>query len=226
MLIDKNISIHLSCQQFECNSFEITETKSQLRFKSRQKTEEAICPYCLRSHVHIHNTYTITLKDVPVWIGVKQIIEVELHRYLCLECGKTFKEEVCLKYPGTRITVRAARWVEELLRWHLPISAVQEITGIHWETIRDIHKEMMEESLNWRKKEIQKKDYKPKYLAIDEFAIYKGHSYATCVMDLIEGDVIWVGKGRSKECFEKFFEQTDLKYLSDVKAIAMDMNAC
>lgn len=225
MLLDKNNSIHLTCQQFECNTFEVSETETQLRFRSMQKTEEAICPYCQKSHAHIHSTYTITLKDVPLWIGVKQLIEVELHRYLCLECRKTFKEEVCLKYPGTRITVRAARWIQELLRWHLPISAVQEITGIHWETIRDIHKGMMAEALEWRKKELQDKGYKPTYLAVDEFAIHKGHNYATCVMDLVEGDVIWVGKGRSKDCFEKFFEQTDLKYLSDVKAIAMDMNA-
>lgn len=225
MLINKNISIHLSCQQYECNSFEVLETESLLRFKSTQKTEEVICPFCLKSHVHIHDTYTITLKDVPLWIGVKQTVEVELHRYLCLECGKTFSEEVCFKYPGTRITVRAARWVQELLRWHLPISAVHEITGIHWETIRDIHKSIMEEALDWRKKELQDTDYKPVYLAVDEFAIHKGHSYATCVMDLVEGDVIWVGKGRSKDCFEKFFEEIDLKQLSEVKAIAMDMNA-
>lgn len=83
----------------------------------------------------------------------------------------------------------------------------------------------MEKELDWRHRELQDKDYRPEYLAIDEFAIQKGHRYATCVMDLTEGDVIWVGRGRSKADFVRFFEETNLNYLSKVKAIAMDMNA-
>lgn len=225
MLIDKNISIHLSCQQFECNSFDISETESVLRFTSTQKTEDVTCPYCLGNHVHVHGTFATRLRDIPLWIGVRQALDVEGHRYRCLGCGRTFNEDVCMKHPGARITTRAARWVRELLRFHLPISAVQEITGIHWETIRDIHRGMMEEALSYRRHELQDTGYKPVYLAVDEFAIHKGHSYATCVMDLGEGDVIWVGKGRSKDCFERFFQEVDMSYLSEVKAFAMDMNA-
>lgn len=48
----------------------------------------------------------------------------------------------------------------------------------------------MKEALDWRRKELQDKDYRPEYLAIDEFAIHKGHRYATCVMDLAEGDIL------------------------------------
>jgi len=44
-------------------------------------------------------------------------------------------------------------------------------------------------------------------------------------MDLEQGDVIWVGKGRSKDSFLRFFQETDLGHLADVKAVAMDMNA-
>lgn len=73
--------------------------------------------------------------------------------------------------------------------------------------------------------ELQDKDYKPEYLAIDEFAIHKGHRHATCVMDLAEGDVLWAGRGRFKADFAKFFEEIGLCYLSDAKAIAMGMNA-
>ena len=103
-----------------------------------------------------------------------------------------------MRYPGTRMTYRAAKWVQELLRWHLPISAVHEITGFHWDTIRKIHESVMQEALDWRHKELQDKDYRPQYLAIDEFAVHKGHRYATCVMDLTEGDILWVGRGREK----------------------------
>ena len=44
-------------------------------------------------------------------------------------------------------------------------------------------------------------------------------------MDLDTGEVIWAGKGRSKEDFKRFFEDMPKGYLSDVMAVAMDMNA-
>ena len=45
------------------------------------------------------------------------------------------------------------------------------------------------------------------------------------MIDLAEGDILWVGRGRSKADFGRFFEEIDPDYLSEVKAVAMDMNA-
>ncbi|MBO6008845.1 MAG: hypothetical protein J6I35_02745 [Ruminobacter sp.] len=53
----------------------------------------------------------------------------------------------------------------------------------------------MDEFLRKRKEELQRSGYKPTYLEVDEFAIHKGHSYASCVMDLETGEILWVGKG-------------------------------
>jgi len=224
MLVDKDISIHLSCQQFECNSFEISSVNSVLKFESTRESSDEVCPHC-GGRVHVYDNGRMMLKDMPLWHGLPLSLDVHHHRYRCLTCGRSFSEDVCMRYPGTRITYRAAKWVQELLRWHLPISAVHEITGFHWDTIRRIHETEMREALDWRRKELQDKDYRPQYLAIDEFAVHKGHRYATCVMDLAEGDILWVGRGRSKTDFARFFEEIDPDYLSEVKAVAMDMNA-
>lgn len=72
---------------------------------------------------------------------------------------------------------------------------------------------------------LKKSNYHPKYLAVDEFAIHKGHRYATCVMDLETGFILWTGLGRSMADFEYFFKSIDLSLLSELKAVAMDMNA-
>ena len=90
--------------------------------------------------------------------------------------SSTFNEDVVFKYPGTRVTKRAAAWIKALLLCKMSIKSASILTGILWETISKIH---------------------------------KGHTYATCVMDIDEGDVIWVGKGRSIADFSKSFEETD-----------------
>ena len=46
MLIDKDISIHLSCQQFECSRFDAMEDKSVLLFSSNRNSDEEVCPFC------------------------------------------------------------------------------------------------------------------------------------------------------------------------------------
>lgn len=225
-LID-NIAFSVSCQQFECKSVEFNPVNNEacLLFRSQQKASDLVCPCCGKK-VYIQENKTIYMRDFPIFFGIKQRIKVFLHRYQCTECSRVFTEDPgLLRYPGTRITHRAAENIRQLLRYHIPISAISKITGIRWNTIAQIHKTYMEEVLSKRETELSAKGYKPKHLAVDEFAVHKGHTYATCVMDLDEGDILWVGVGRSKTCFDRFFREYDLSLLSDVKAIAMDMNA-
>ena len=52
-------------------------------------------------------------------------------------------------------------------------------------------------------------DQRPTCLAVDGFAIHKGHRYATCVMDLGNGKVLWAGKGRDPRLFGRQVRQVD-----------------
>lgn len=181
------------------------------------------CPYC-GGDVYIQDHYTITLKDAPILPDSRMVFRQSIRRYQCRSCDHTFSEESTVKYPGTRITRRAAVKIKFLLMLDISISAVSRITGVNWGTISKIHKEEMDRVLEKRADELKRSGYKPKYLAVDEFAVHKGHTYATCVMDLDTGEILWVGKGRALADFIHFFEDTDPDMLSEVKAVAMDMN--
>ena len=226
MLQEKDISIELRCQQFVCKCYmrDLTGEQSALLFESEQETKNVSCPHC-QGRVYADGYGNVTLKDMPVWYGIAQELTFVCHRYECRQCGKKFTEGVPLQHPGTKVTDRAARWVQAMLRFKVSIRSIQGLTGIHWETIRKLHLEIMETTLEAHEAELKASGYRPRLLAVDEFAIRKGHTYATCVMDLETGEVLWVGEGRSKEDFERFFMETDPAFLSNVMAVAMDMNA-
>lgn len=226
MLTYENTSIVVNCQGFQSKGVEynLEKNKSVFMFLSEREVGTVHCLYC-GGQVYEHGLFTYNLRDMPTIPKVEQYLHFQGHRYQCRKCHHTFNEEIPYRYAGTRITNRAAAWIKSLLQNKLTIRAIQEITGIHWETIRNIQKQYMDEILEKRQIEQLKKEYHPKMLAVDEFAIHKGHSYATCVMDLESGEVLWVGRGRAMADFECFFQEMDPEMLSSVEAVAMDMNA-
>lgn len=226
MLCEEDIAIELRCQHFLCKSYmrDLGGEQSVLLFESKRETKDVRCRHC-GGKVYADGYGNITLKDMPVWYGMAQELTFVCHRYECRQCGKKSTEEVPLQHPGTKVTERAARWIQAMLRFKVSIRSIQGLTGIHWETIRNLHLEIMESTLEEHLAKLKTNEYRPRLLAVDEFAIHKGHTYATCVMDLETGEVLWVGEGRSKEDFERFFAETDPSFLSCVMAVAMDMNA-
>ena len=226
MLYLDDIKLEFESQGFKGTHIGISpkKDKSILFLESVRTTQTVRCPYCSGS-VYIYENGQVKLKDIPIWKGTTHLWNFFIHRYKCNQCQETFTEEIPFKYPSTRITYRAANWIKGFLQQKMSIKAIQELIGIHWDTIRKVHREIMDTAIWKREKALREEGYKPRILAVDEFAIHKGHSYATCVMDLEQGDVLWVGKGRAMKDFEKFFEDMPSDSLSAVIAVAMDMNA-
>ncbi|EWM40330.1 transposase family protein [Bordetella holmesii 70147] len=70
-----------------------------------------------------------------------------------------------------------------------------------WHTVKALDKALL-------RRAIQEPDWSQiHYLAMDEFALHKGHRYATVVVDPIRRQVLWIGDGRSRETARAFFEQ-------------------
>lgn len=68
-------------------------------------------------------------------------------------------------------------------------------------------------------------DYrKVRYIAIDEFAVQKGHQYMTVVMDLETKRALYVKKGKNGASLTQFWKQIR-KQRVKLKAVAIDMSA-
>ena len=61
-------------------------------------------------------------------------------------------------------------------------------------------------------------------LIMDEFALFKGHRYATVAIDADTQRVLWIGEGRSRAAVRPFFEWLGREACAGIEAVAMDMN--
>lgn len=64
----------------------------------------------------------------------------------------------------------------------------------------------------------------PRRLVMDEFALFKGHRYASVVLDADTRRVLWIGEGRSRAAVRPFFEELGPEGCARIEAVAMDMN--
>ena len=100
----------------------------------------------------------------------------------------------------------------------LPIAHVTQLTGLHWHSIKRIdHARLQAEYGAFEGRDVRR-------LVMDEFALHKGHRYATVVMDARTLRVLWVGKGNSREDIRPFFEALGPEGCKRIEAVAMDMN--
>jgi transposase len=98
----------------------------------------------------------------------------------------------------------------------MTIKDVAKNIGLHWSTVKDIEKKNL--ASKYKKLDIRGL----KFIAIDEFAIKKGHVYQTVVMDLKQGRVIYVAKDREKSSLDNFWKMVERDNVM-IEAVAMDM---
>jgi transposase len=61
-------------------------------------------------------------------------------------------------------------------------------------------------------------------LLMDEFAIHKGHRYATTIVDPYTKRVLWVGRGHTRESIRPFFKLLGEQGCRAIRAVVMDMS--
>lgn len=99
----------------------------------------------------------------------------------------------------------------------LPWKQVAELFHVHWNTVRNAVKQIVEYGLEHR--EIGDVIY----FGIDEISRKKGQIYLTNVYDLKEKRLLWSGEGRNRATINKFYNQVGHKLNASVIAICCDM---
>jgi len=175
-----------------------------------------ICSGCGKACRSIHDTTERWIDDLPI-LGADTRLLVHRARVACPGCGPKLERLDWLE-PYARITTRLALSVARLCQV-LPIKHVADYYGLDWKTVKTIDKAYLGRTLGPIDLDGVTK------LAMDEFAIQKGHRYATVVIDPTCKRVLWVGRGRSREEVRPFFQLLGAERCKRIQAVAMDMNA-
>lgn len=172
------------------------------------------CAQCGALCSNVHDTQRRRVRDRDLF-DYRVWLDVPVRRVRCYRCG-VGREGLSWLSPHARMTLRMRQHTEVLLRL-LPIKHVAQLTGLHWHTLKAIDKARLA-------RELPAPDLnRVRYLVMDEFALFKGHRYASVVMDAERRQVLWVGEGRSRESVRPFFVWLG-DHCRHIEAVAMDQN--
>jgi transposase len=183
---------------------------------SVQVSQRRCCSGCLRWCEQIHDVEPRRIRDLPIFEHRVELI-VPRVRVACPHCGPKVELLGWLD-PYVRVTRRLAESVAQLCT----VASVLHVSRhfeLNWKTVKDIDKRHLERTLG------------PvdldgiEVIGMDEFAIQKGHRYATVIVEPTRKRVLWVGRGRGREDVRPFFELLGPDRCHRLKAAVMDMNA-
>ena len=175
-----------------------------------------VCGSCGTHCDQVHDVKERWVRELPVF-GQECWLIVHRRRVWCSPCGGPKVEQLSWLEPWARYTNRFAASVAKLCKV-MTHKHVAEEYGIDRKTVKTIDKRYLEKTLG-------PPDLRAvSLLAMDEFAIQKGHRYASVVIEPERKEVLWVGRGRSREDVRPFFEMLGKEGCKRIEAVAMDMN--
>jgi len=173
------------------------------------------CSRCGEVVVEMHDVTERRVRDLPI-LEAETWIVFPRARLQCPRCGPTVEAVPWLdRYQ--RMTTRLAAAIARLAMV-LPLNHVAAWFRVSWTTVKQIdHRALV--------RRLGPMDLSGvRIIAIDEFAIQRGHRYATVVVEPATKRVLWVGRGRGREDLRPFFTLLGPAGCARLEAVVMDMS--
>ena len=178
---------------------------SSVTVKVKTKTDKLQCSHCQSWRVIKSGTKERLFRGLP--IGSKPVyILFKAQRLKCKQCGRIRQERIKFAKPKSPYLISFRRYVLELSRLGT-IADIATHLGIGWDLVKEIQKGYLLK--NYGQPNLKNVEY----IAIDEFAVEKGHKYMTVVYELKSGIILYAAKGKDAESLEGFWRRVKKKGL-------------
>ena len=158
------------------------------------------CPHCSGTHIIKYGKSIREVRSLPVG-NKRTYLRMHMQRYYCKDCEKAFLNNIPFVKGNASYTFRFSRYVIELLGLGLTIKEVSRHLQVCWDTVKEIHERYLRQHYAYP----PLKDVR--HIGIDEFAVAKGHTYKTIVVDVETGHIVYVGEGKGKDALVKFWRR-------------------
>jgi transposase len=187
-----------------------------LRIRLQARADKV--PRCGRCDLPVRQIHDVSWRQVRErdLFSYRVWLEVPVRRLRCPDCGPS-RERIPWLAGRRALTAAMVRWVE-VLTTLLPVAHVARLLGLHWHTVKTIDHQRLA-------RDLPAPDLsRVRRLVMDEFALHKGHRYATVVICADSQQVLWIGEGSSRAAIRPFFEWLGPAVCQQIEAVAMDMN--
>jgi transposase len=180
------------------------------------REENRSCDGCGASHQHVtlNGKFTRQFRALPVGTRAQYVV-LHGHEQTCQKCGRTLREPIRFSEGKRRYIKRFETYVIDLCRF-ATIKHVSLLLGVSWAIVKGIYKR------NLRKRYQRVPLRGVRRVAIDEFAIRKGHDYMTVILDLDARRIIHASEGRRIDSVVPFLQRLR-KAGANLEAVAIDM---
>lgn len=185
--------------------------------------DERFCDCGRKMHINAHPG--ITLRHLPFGSSLS-CIKLPHNQLRCPNCGATKTQFISFKDPCHNITVELAAYVRDLLAsGNFTNKEVAELAGLHQATVKAIDKQRLLDKYTFDGKTFKKPENITPFLSIDEFKLHDGNKFATHIIDLVTGHILFIAVGKKKRIVYNFIDFVGHQWMESVKAVACDMNS-
>lgn len=200
-----------------------TGRKVYLLHGELERGEVPFCPACGQK-MHIHGSRITMLRHLCFGSRLSAV-SFEKRRYRCPCCGHTEMESVPFKADDHNITRELFQFTRDLLAYGFTNKEVSELTGLGKNTVKEIDLQRLKDKYTVDGKTLRKPEKQARFLGVDEFKLHNGYKYASLIIDMESGHILWLAHGKRKRTVYDFIDHVDEAWMDGVEAVACDMNS-
>jgi len=181
-----------------------------------EKTEHTYtCPRCGQTSFSYYDKRPVRIRDLPVR-GKGTILSMKKHRLYCSPCQAIVTEALSFVGRNRRTTLRYEQFLGALCK-EMTLSAVCELTGLHWDTVKAVDRHYIEQysdTIDWGSITA---------LSIDEVSYKKRHRYFTIITDRTTRRIVHIVESRKTKALAGFFKSLSPDVRHQITLVTMDM---